>query len=295
MYLSGFADEAGGDLAAQVRATKELGWRHIEARMVGGANLTMIPDREFDKVCEALSTEGIAINCFGSGIANWSQKLSSSPEPSYEEMRRAIPRMQRLGVKFIRIMSFTLDKPCPLSDAAAAAEAIGRMRTLVRMAEEGGVVCVHENCSGWAGQSWEHTLRLFDEIESPALRLVFDTGNPVAEKDVRGAPPYRYQDPLEFYRKVREHIVHVHIKDERMVDGRTVYTFPGEGDGRVREILSELMHSRYDACLTIEPHMTAVAHDPSVVSEAQAKYDTYVEYGRRLAALLDEIGWSARS
>ena len=44
MYLTGFADEAAQDLATQIKATKEIGWTHISARGVNGANLHELPD-----------------------------------------------------------------------------------------------------------------------------------------------------------------------------------------------------------------------------------------------------------
>ena len=34
MFLTGIADEAGAPLDTQIKATKELGWQYIEARMV---------------------------------------------------------------------------------------------------------------------------------------------------------------------------------------------------------------------------------------------------------------------
>ena len=52
MILCGIGDEAGNSLASQIQATRELGWRHIEARnvLVPGfpkANLHEIPEDDF--------------------------------------------------------------------------------------------------------------------------------------------------------------------------------------------------------------------------------------------------------
>ncbi|HPP67115.1 MAG TPA: hypothetical protein PKX05_04275, partial [bacterium] len=108
MYYTGFADEAAPDINGQIRATKQLGWKYIEARSIDNTNITMIPDRKFDEVVAKFEESGIKINCFGSGVGNWSQKITESPEPSYNEMKKAIPRMHRLGVRMIRIMSFAI-------------------------------------------------------------------------------------------------------------------------------------------------------------------------------------------
>jgi sugar phosphate isomerase/epimerase len=291
MYLTGFADEAGSDIDTQIKAVKELGWEHLECRNVGDKNLTLISDPEFDVACEKLSTAGIKVSCFGSGIANWAKKLSDSPDSSYDEMKKAIPRMQRLGTKMIRIMSFALPSPVPLSDTAARKEAMKRLSRLVAMAEEGGVICVHENCAGWAGQSIDHTRAMLDEIKSPSLKLVFDTGNPVGDKDVRGNEPYRFQDSWEFYRAVREQIAYIHIKDAIEKNGKADYCFPGEGTGCVKRILIDLRSRGYDGGLSIEPHLAVVPHDGTAKPDAQIRYDNYIEYGRRMENILATIGW----
>ncbi len=291
MYLTGFADEASQDIDEQIRALKSLGWKNIESRNVGKQNLTQISDAEFDAFCEKTQAAGIHVNCFGSAVANWAKKLSESPDSSYAELKRAIPRMHRLKTKMIRVMSFALDKPLPLSDEHARTEVVRRMKEMARMAEDGDVLLVHENCMNWAGQSYEHTLYLLDKVSSPNMKLVFDTGNPVFSKDVRGAEPYAHQDTLVFYEKVKEHVVYIHIKDAKMINGQTVYTYAGEGDGHVREILSDLYRRGYDGGISIEPHLAAVAHDASVQTEAQVRFDNFVEYGRRLEKMVREIGW----
>jgi sugar phosphate isomerase/epimerase len=291
MYLTGFADEAAPDLDGQIRATQELGWRNIEARAIGGTNLTDITDEQFEKVCEKLDAAGIMINCFGSGVANWAKKISDPPESSYEELKRAIPRMHKLETKLIRVMSFAVPEDASINEPEMADEVIRRMRELTRMAEDGGVTLVHENCNNWGGRSYEHTLRLLDAIQSPHLRLVFDTGNPVFRKDIRGEPPYRYQDAWEFYRNVKDFVVYVHIKDGKVFDDKMRFTFAGEGDGHVKQILQDLHKSGYDGGISIEPHLAVVYHDSTQQTDASIRYENYVEYGRRMEKLVHETGW----
>ena len=50
MYLTGFADEAADTLAGQIKATKALGWKCIEARSVGGKNVHDLSEADFDKL-----------------------------------------------------------------------------------------------------------------------------------------------------------------------------------------------------------------------------------------------------
>ena len=164
MFLSGIADEAGSAIETQVKAHRELGWSHIEIRNVQGTQLTLVDDPTFEHIYKTVTEAGLTVSCFASGIANWATSITRDPEPVYDELRRAIPRMHRFGTKYIRIMSFPNDKDNPVGEPEWRAEAIKRVRTLVRMAEDGGVVLVHENCSGWGGTSAENNLNLIEEI-----------------------------------------------------------------------------------------------------------------------------------
>ena len=60
------------------------------------------------------------------------------------------------------------------------------------------------------------------------------------------------------------------------------YTFPGEGDGRVRDILQDAIANGYDAGISIEPHMAVVFHDADSEANEDDMFKNYVEYGRKL-------------
>lgn len=292
MYFTGFADEVSPDLDIQIKVTKELGWSNIETRKIGEGNLASISDAEFDQVCQKLDASGVSFNCYGSGIANWSQPITESPEKSYEEMKAAIPRMNQLGIKLVRIMSYAV--PEEVREQDFSDEVIKRLGTLVKMAEDGGVTCVHENCNNWGGLSYEHTLKLLDRIQSPNFKLVFDTGNPVFSDDVRGAKPYKKQSALEFYNAVKDHIAYIHIKDCRMEGEKEMYSYPGEGEGDVIRIMKDVLARGYDGGISIEPHMVFVFHEnASDANAAQDKleysYQNYLEYGRRAMSIIQRI------
>lgn len=289
MYMTGFADEAADSIDMQIQATKELGWKNIEARGLYGKNLASISENEFCELCGKLDESGVKINCYGSGIANWASPINESPEASYEEMKNAIPRMKKLGIKLIRIMSFEIPKELRENDYHD--EVVKRLKLIMKMAEDNDIICVHENCMDWGGLSYEHTLRMLEDVDSPNLKLVFDTGNPVFLDDVRGKPPYSKQNSYEFYQAVKEHIEYVHIKDLYLKDGKEVYTFPGEGDGCVVEILTDLIKSGYDGGFSIEPHMETVFHDENndPAGKEKARYSNYIEYGKRAMKIIEDI------
>jgi sugar phosphate isomerase/epimerase len=198
--------------------------------------------------------------------------------------------MHKAGTRFLRIMSYRPEGGG--SPQELEAEVIRRLREIVRRAEDGGIVCLHENCDTWGGRSYEHTLRLVDEVDSPAFSLVFDTGNPIETPDHRDGATGTYQDAYDFYRAVREHISYVHIKDGVVQGGRTVYTYPGNGQARIPEILRDLHVTGYDGGFSIEPHVAVVFHDPSVTANEEERWQSFVAYARRTEELLQEAGYA---
>ena len=291
MYFTGFADEAADDIDGQIAVTRELGWQAIESRNIDGKNIHDISDAEFEAVCEKLAVSDVRINCFGSAIANWGKKITDPPDSSIAELQRAIPRMQRLGTKLIRIMSFAV-LPDREPDDQMEEERFARVRKLTEILLDNGIQPVHENCMNYGGMGWTYTLKLIDAV--PGLKLVFDTGNPVFTDDRTQPKPYPKQSAWEFYANVRDYIAYVHIKDGVMVhdpekDGMSCkFTWPGDGDGDVKRILHDLIDQGYDGGISIEPHMGAVYHDPSITSDAAARYATYLEYGRRIERIINE-------
>ncbi|WCJ58029.1 TIM barrel protein [Fontisphaera persica] len=287
MILMGIGDEAGASLDAQIQATRALGWKHLEGRMVEvpgfpKANFHDIPDAAFDQVVEKLQAAGIQVYCFGSAIMNWAKTIETPFEVTLAEVGRAIPRMQRLGARYVRIMSF---KPGPEDDTIPPV-VFERVREVTRRFLDAGLQPVHENCMNYGGMSWRHALELLEKV--PGLKWVFDTANPVFNPDRSRPRPWPRQDAWEFWTHIRDYVVHIHIKDATWNPAKNDadYNWPGEGQGYVREILRDALARGYNAGVSIEPHLAVVFHDATSQASAEAAYQSFVEYGRRLEQLI---------
>jgi len=290
MILTGIGDEAGNTMEAQIAATKELGWKHLEMRGVEVAgnpkgNFHDIPDKAFDSAVAQLDKSGIGVYCFGSTIMNWAKKVDDPFEITLGEVKRAIPRMQRVGAKYVRIMSF---KPGD-DEYKTPPEVFKRVKEVTQRFLDVGITPVHENCMNYGGMSGYHALELLDKV--PGLKWVFDTANPVFNPDRSKAKPWPRQDPWEFWTHVRDHVVHIHVKDATWVPAKkdANYNWPGEGEGKVREILKDAFARGYDGGISIEPHMVVVFHDAGAKANDDAMRQNYVEYGRRLGKLINEV------
>ena len=290
MQLSGFTDEAGKDLATQIKATKELGWTALSARTINGTNIHELPEEEFERAADQLDEAGIQVVEFGSLIGNWAKPISSDFAITLAEIDRAIPRMQRLNTKLVRIMSYAMEA---WGQDQQDGERFRRLREIVKRFADAELQAIHENCQNYGGFSAEHTLRLVEEV--PGLQLVFDTGNPVFTRDRSLPEPQPWQDALQFYQAVKQHVAHVHIKDcLNPPEGSTEpaeYTMPGEGQARLAEILKELKADGYEGGYAIEPHVATVFHaQDGKEPDWQQCYDSFIDYGQAFDKMLRSVG-----
>jgi sugar phosphate isomerase/epimerase len=283
MILTGFTDEAANDLAGQIKATKALGWKYLSARMIDGVNIHDLPEKEFEAVCEQLAAADIKVAEIGSMIGSWAKTIHSDWEVTKGEVTRCIQKMQVLGVQYVRIMSYA---QCPWGEEQYEQERFRRLREITARFKDAGLQALHENCMNWGGFSADHTLRILEEV--PDLKLVFDTGNPVFQRDRSKPSPHPWQNAFEFYQKVKHAVQHIHIKDGIMhqEEGEPEYTFAGEGNGHVEAILKDLKENDYQGFIAIEPHIGKVFHAKEEEVNLQRAYDLYVEYGKRFEQLV---------
>ena len=286
MTLTGFTDEAAPDLATQIKATKELGWSYLSARGIDGKNIHDLSEEAFDAAYGQLQESGIKVAEFGSLIGSWSKDIHSDFDITLAEIERAIPRMKRLGTQIVRVMSYAQE---PWGSEQHEAERFRRLREIVSRFTEAGLTAAHENCMNYGGFSSQHTLRLLEEV--PDMKLIFDTGNPVFQKDRSKSEPQPWQDAWQFYQDVRDHIVHIHIKDclnPSEDGGEPEYVFPGKGQAYVPEILADLKSNNYTGFIAIEPHVATVFHvQDGEEPNWQQCYDSYIAYGRALKAQIN--------
>ncbi len=279
---AGIGDEAGPDPKTQIDALTRLGWSAIELRTVHGSTIGELDEHRFTELAGMLRAGGLSVVCVASRIGSWARPITGPFELDLHELEVLAHRCAALGTRYIRIMSYPNDG---LTEREWRRQAIDRIRVLAWRAEQAGIVLLHENCSGWAGASAGRMLRLLDEVSSPALRLLFDTGNGVAHG-------YHSYDLLT---DIIEHVEHVHVKDADGDRAEQAYVLPGMGQAGVVDCLQLLLRRGYRGVWSIEPHLDLRPH------EQQTRYDgaaaSFVAAGTALVQLVrDQVlptvaGW----
>jgi sugar phosphate isomerase/epimerase len=280
--FTGFTDEAERSLDGQISTLREVGWSAIELRLIDGKNICDFTDEEWKRTWDRLQEKQIQVVGFGGQIGNWARPIDSDFSLDIDELKRVAPRMRQAGTKFLRIMSYPNSESNPLSRSEWRNEAVRRLKELAKIAEGEGIILGHENCSGY-GETPEGYLDLVEAVNSPALQLIFDTGNNSLHDN-------NTKVTWDYYQKCREQITHVHIKCAKPGEnGDDFVTCYVDEDPVQERILKDLGATGYDGWLSIEPHIKAAIHAGQDVDDSGEGRVVWVNFAKGLEGLVSEI------
>jgi sugar phosphate isomerase/epimerase len=238
--LSAFGDEIDMNLDIQMEVLQKHGIRHIEMRGVDQKNVAELTRKEARVIRERLEKKGFGVSALGSPIGKTS--ITDEFRPQLEIFKNLLEIADVLQTRYIRIFSFYY--PRGDDPAVYTEETLSRIRTMTRLAEEKGIILLHENEKDIYGDHAKRCLEILEEINSPNLKAIFDPANFI-QCDVE---PYPYA-----YNLLKDHIAYIHVKDALLSNKRVMPA--GMGDGRIRETLIDLKNSGFDGFLSIEPHL----------------------------------------
>ena len=108
-------------------------------------------------------------------------------------------------------------------------------------------VLLHENEKGIYGDNAPRCKELLDAFYGPHFKAVFDFANFVQVG----------QQTLPAYELLKPYVEYVHVKDAQWGTGAVVPA--GQGDGHVKDILTDLIGGGWKGFLSLEPHLTDFA------------------------------------
>jgi len=241
--LSAFADEVTDGFLEQVKylASEKVGY--IEPRFVDKKNLMDLTKNELNEVKKMIEDHGLKVSAIGSPIGK--VKLDEPFEPHLDKFKHAVDLAMLLETPFIRMFSYYAPEGENIDNYRE--KVMERMAAKVEVLSDVNVTMVHENEAHIYGHTAENCVDIVKTIDSAKLRLVYDPANFVwGEKKL---------DNVEScWPVMKPYVVHIHIKDWKL-GAKDVGSIPGEGDGQIKELLSELASMNYDGCMTMEPHL----------------------------------------
>lgn len=237
--LSGFADEIASPLKQQIETLKKLGVRYIEMRGVNGKSLVDHTLDEVRKIKIQLDAEGIKISAIGSPIGKI--LVTDAFEEHFCLYKKTVEIAKILETPNIRMFSFYIPKgedPGKYRD-----EVFRRMKRFVEYAKEENVILLHENEKDIYGDIASRCLELMESFGGENFKSVFDFANFIQCR----------QETQKAYEMLEPYIAYIHIKDAIAETGKVVPA--GYGDGKVKEILRQLIETGYEGFLSLEPHL----------------------------------------
>lgn len=255
LALSGFSDEISPVFDEQLAAIREFGLSYIELRGADGINVSDLTLSKLREIREKLHAFGISVSSIGSPIG----KISIEDDfPAHmEKLKRTLEIQKELNAPYLRMFSFYLPKEkAPEEYRGKVLEQVGAM---VEEAARWDSVLLHENEKAIYGDTAPRCLTLMKAFSGPHFKAVFDFANFVEVG----------QDTLSAYESLRTHIEYVHIKDALREKKKIVPA--GQGDGHVKEILTDLLHGGWRGFLSLEPHLTDFSGLAALEQEAKRR------------------------
>lgn len=238
--ISAFADEIDQDLSVQMNILAGHNINHIEVRGLNGKNISSYTVGEIKEIKRQLDSSNFKISAIGSPIGKI--KITDDMEPELEKFKNILETARILETDYIRIFSFFV----PQDEAAAIYkdEVLSRFTKYIEIAKGSGITLLHENEKNIYGDIPERCLDILKSLDCPYLRATFDTANFIQ----CGVEPFPYA-----FNMLKPYIEYIHIKDALIANGTVVPA--GMGDGKIKEMITELSNTGYEGFLSLEPHL----------------------------------------
>lgn len=243
IILSGFSDEIAPELDLQLAAIREWGLSHIELRAADGVNVSDFSTEKGKEVKNKLAGAGVSVSSIGSPIGKIG--IEEDFAPHLEKLKRTLEIQKELGAPYLRMFSFYIPQGRAPEDFRE--EVLDRMGRMVEEAAAWDSVLLHENEKGIYGDNASRCKELLEAFYGPHFKAVFDFANFVQVG----------QQTLPAYELLKPYVEYVHVKDAQWGTGAVVPA--GQGDGHVKDILTDLIGGGWKGFLSLEPHLTDFA------------------------------------
>lgn len=262
-------DEISQDVAHALDVAVELGFSYVELRSFWEKNIIDLSDSEVVQVKRLITDRGLQVCAIASPFFKCDLDLVPSEGETetprgdlfyarggnyteqIEMLERSIELAQTFGTRLVRSFSFwKRNEPAWERDEVMEIweTMINRFREPLRLAEEADVIMALENEHDCNIATSDEIVRLFQEVRSDHLGLIWDPGNAFCAGEIRPYP--------DGYERIKPYICHVHVKD--------VHRDPGTGECEWRPIgggaidypgqFQALRADGYAGVITLETH-----------------------------------------
>jgi Sugar phosphate isomerases/epimerases len=265
MNLGIVSDEVSQDPDHAFRVIKGLGASFVEIRDVWGRNVVALEDQKISELKSLAEKYGLEI----SNVDSYAFKtyIEAGLGDNLKTLKRAIEITKKLDLEFTRIFTFWWE--------GSLDRYLGRIVELlgpaIDMASDEGVLLAVENEYSCMVGTGREAAQLLERAGGRWLKVLWDPGNSFFARETP------YPDGFNY---VRDHVVHIHLKDARVEGGAFRFKPIGIGAIDYRGHLKDLA-SWFRGVISLETHYTP---------PGGTKQDGTTESFKGLLALLSELG-----
>ncbi|WP_449462060.1 sugar phosphate isomerase/epimerase [Tardisphaera miroshnichenkoae] len=227
MELAVISDEISDDFEHSLKVIRELGATSVEVRNLWGKNVVDLPQSQLEELRRLVKAYGLRLSNVDSAAFKTYLHDEESLENHLKILQRAVEISRYFDLPFTRIFTFwwqgSLEKAVP--------SIIGALQRAAEIASAQGITLAIENEYSTYTGTGEETARIIKQLGSPWVKVLWDPGNAFFARE----EPYP-----EGYDRVRDKVIHVHLKDAKVVDGGFRWMPIGKGDidfkGQLREL-----------------------------------------------------------
>ncbi len=267
--LGAISDEINSDVEPALKVMKEFDMEYVEFNTAWGKEVIHWTDDEVKKVIQLIKTYDFKVSMVSSlflkvcridNVEKGKVADSSQFREHIKMLKRSIEIAEACGAKLVRTYSFRHPSMVGLGNPSPILPAGGRIDgdTMDKIREGMLIACDvvkaasmtlgFENVRSCYGNSGQNTREIVDAVNSPVLKVVWDAANSY----VSSATAYP-----EGYEAVKPFIVHLHLKDAKILNKETGLTsWEAIGAGEVDYVgqMRALIEDGYDGLASLETH-----------------------------------------
>ena len=233
----------------------ETGLEYVELQYLWEKQVGDLTDADIVRVKDLIEARNLKVSCISH------HNLSALPvdtavlAPAYREhittLQRCIDVAQALGTNLVRIFSFRKEMVLfgaePIVSEGTWSTLLDRLEEPLRIADAADITLVIETAISGNVTSALLARKLIDELDVPHLKVLWDPCSSLYCTEV----PYP-----DGYEVIREHIVHVHLKDGVVNLPAATFDFcamrQGQMDPYYNDIVSALKRDGYEGTISLE-------------------------------------------
>ncbi len=244
MKLALVTDEVSQDLGTVIKLAVRYQLDGVELRTVWNKPVQHLSRVEIDSIRKALGEHGLAV----AAIASPAFKCELDDDAAYRDHLQSVRDYVRIAValdaRVVRVFSFWKRGPSRFVWERVR----NRLRPLVPIAAEAGVILAIENEPSTYCATAAETARMVAELDSPAVRVAWSPCNELFAAE--GVAPYP-----DACRHVEGALAHVHVKDaKQLAKGLVRMARLGEGSIDWLGHLADLLDHGYQGYASLETH-----------------------------------------